>query len=163
MERPVPLPPPLLFEIDGIDLSTCALTKKQIYQLLPHRHEFQLLDGVLSHDIALERIVTLVDVKSNDWWVKAHVEGRPLLPGVLMMEMAAQSSAVLAKLGGNDAFVGFGGIEGCKFRDTVVPPARLIILCQGVDYRSRRIISDTQGIVEGKLVFEARITGLTIR
>ena len=50
---------------------------------------------------------------------------------VLMLEMAAQSAAVLAKLAGNDEFLGFGGVEQCKFRDTVVPPARLENLMEG--------------------------------
>ena len=157
------MPPPLLIDLDSVDLSAVAVTKSKIYELLPHRHEFQVLDGVCMYDVPGQRIVTYADITSQDWWVKAHVEGRPLLPGVLMLEMAAQSAAVLAKLAGNTEFLGFGGVEQCKFRDTVVPPARLYLLCVGVDYRSRRIISNTQGVRDGRLVFEAQITGLTIR
>lgn len=139
------------------------MSQREIYDLLPHRHEFQVLDGVCSYDLGAQTIVTFANITSQDWWVKAHVEGRPLLPGVLMLEMAAQSSAVLAKIAGNQEFLGFGGVENCKFRDTVVPPARLYLICVGVDYRSRRIVSNTQGVRDGKLVFEAQITGLTIR
>lgn len=157
------MPPPLLIDIAGIDLGRTVLTKSQIYDLLLHRHEFQLLDGVCWYDVPTERIVTYAEVTPGDWWVRGHVQGRPILPGVLMLEMAAQSSAVLAKLAGNEAFMGFGGVEHCKFREMVVPPARLHMLCTGVDYRARRIISETQGVVDGRLVFEAQITGLTIR
>jgi|CXWL01.1.fsa_nt_gi 3-hydroxyacyl-[acyl-carrier-protein] dehydratase len=157
------VPPPLLIDLETVDLDAAVLSKRQIYDLLPHRHEFQVLNGVCMYDLTDHRIVTFVDITSQDWWVKAHVEGRPLLPGVLMLEMAAQSAAVLAKLAGNDEFLGFGGVEQCKFRDTVVPPARLYLLCVGVDYRSRRIISNVQGVRDGRLVFEAQITGLTIR
>ena len=157
------MPPPLLIDIEAIDLTCVALSKSQIYDFLLHRFEFQLLDRVCSFDLANKRIVACAEVKSDDWWVRAHVEGRPLLPGVLMLEMAAQTSAVLAKLAGHDAFMGFGGVEGCKFREMVVPPASLYLLCVGVDYRARRIMSDVQGVVDGRLVFEARITGLTIR
>jgi 3-hydroxymyristoyl/3-hydroxydecanoyl-(acyl carrier protein) dehydratase len=84
------------------------------------------------------------------------------LPGVLMLEMAAQSCAVLAKTLGSDAFIGFGGVESCKFRETVVPPARLYILGVGVEHRARRIISDVQGVVGHRLIFEARVTGLPL-
>lgn len=157
------MPPPLLIDLDAVDLSAVVITKSHIYELLPHRYEFQVLDGVCMYDLSGQRIVTFVDITPHDWWVKAHVEGRPLLPGVLMLEMAAQSAAVLAKLAGNTEFLGFGGVEQCKFRDTVVPPARLYLLCVGVDYRSRRIISNVQGVRDGRLVFEAQITGLTIR
>ena len=162
--EPTPtVPPPLLIDLDTVDLNAVALSKRQIYDMLPHRHEFQVLSGVCMYDLPGQRIITFVDITTQDWWVKAHVEGRPLLPGVLMLEMAAQSSAVLAKLAGNDEFLGFGGVEQCKFRETVIPPARLYLLCVGVDYRSRRIISNTQGVRDGRLVFEAQITGLTIR
>jgi 3-hydroxyacyl-[acyl-carrier-protein] dehydratase len=157
------MPPPLLIDLDAVNLDAVAMTRAEIYDLLPHRHEFQVLDGVIAYDKAAQHIITFVDVTPQDWWVRGHVEGRPLLPGVLMLEMAAQSAAVLAKICGTEGFLGFGGVEQCKFRDTVVPPVRLYLLCVGVECRTRRIISNTQGVRDGRLVFEAQITGLTIR
>ena len=157
------MPPGLLFNIETIDLKRSALTKTEIYDLLLHRHEFQLLERICSYDLVNPRIVACAEIGADDWWVRAHVEGKPLLPGVLMLEMAAQASAVLARLSGNDAFMGFGGVDRCKFREMIVPPASLYFLCVSVDQRLRRIVSDVQGVVEGRLVFEARITGLTIR
>lgn len=157
------MPPPLLLDLQQLDLDRVCLTKDEIYQLLPHRYEFRLLDGVCMVDLEGRRIVAFADIRDEDWWVRGHVPNRSLLPGVLMLEMAAHASAVLAKLQGNDTFIGFGGVDDCKFRETVVPPARLYIIGVGVDYRPRRIVSDTQGVMDGKLVFEARITGLTIR
>ena len=157
------MPPPFLFDLQQFDLNRVCLTKDGIYQLLPHRFEFRLLDGVCMVDLEGRRIVAFADIRDEDWWVRGHVPNRPLLPGVLMLEMAAHASAVLAKLLGNDTFIGFGGVDNCKFRETVVPPARIYIIGVGVDYRPRRIVSDTQGVTDGKLVFEARITGLTIR
>lgn len=157
------MPPPLLIDLQQLDLDRVCLTKEEIYKRLPHRFEFRLLDGVCMVDLERQRIVAYADIRSEDWWVRGHVPNRPLLPGVLMLEMAAHASAVLAKIQGNDTFIGFGGVDNCKFRETVVPPARLYIIGVGVDYRPRRIVSDTQGVMDGKLVFEARITGLTIR
>lgn len=157
------MPPPLLIDLQQLDLNRVCLTKDEIYERLPQSFEFRLLDGVCMVDLEGQRIVAYADIRSEDWWVRGHVPHRPLLPGVLMLEMAAHASAILAKLQGNDTFIGFGGVDDCKFRETVVPPARLFILGVGVDYRPRRIVSDTQGVMDGKLVFEARITGLTIR
>lgn len=156
------MPPPLLIDLQGVDLRQVCLTREQIYARLPHRHEFELLDGVCMVDPEKQRIVAFSDVRPQNWWVRGHFPSRPLLPGALMLEMAAQASAVLANLLGNEAFMGFGGVERCKFRETVVPPARLHILCVGLDFRARRIISETQGVMDGKLVFEAQITGLTL-
>jgi hypothetical protein len=45
----------------------------------------------------------------------------------------------------------------------VVPPARLYILCVGNEYRQRRFVSHTQGICDGKMIFEAEVTGMTLR
>jgi 3-hydroxyacyl-[acyl-carrier-protein] dehydratase len=58
--------------------------------------------------------------------------------------------------------MGFGGLENVKFRGAVVPPARMYILIKGVEIRPRRTVCDTQGIVDGKLVFEARVTGMPV-
>ena len=158
------MPPPLLIDLEKVDLSKTCLTQEQIYEWLPQRHEFMLLEEVCYIDHEAKRIVAFRDIRPDDWWFRGHVPGRPLLPGVLMLEMAAQLSAVFAKLlGVLEGFVGFGGIEGCKFRDVVQAPCRLYLLSAAREIRTRRITSDTQAVVDGKLIFEARITGLTMR
>ncbi len=158
------MPPQLLIDPAKVDLTRVCLTKEQIYDLLPHRHEFSLLDGVCYSDPVLPGMIAFCDVTPEAWWVRGHVPGMPLLPGVLMLEMAAQLSAVQAKLHhGFDNFVAFGGVDSCKFRETVVPPARLYIVSVGRGARKRRIIADTQGMIDGRVIFEANITGLGIR
>ncbi len=158
------MPPPFLIDVESVDLASLVLTKQQIYEkYLPHRHEFMLLDGVCYFDKDLKHLVAYRDVDKDAWWFRGHVPGRPLLPGVLMLEMAAQASALLAKLcRPYTGFIGFGGIDRCKFRETVAPPVRLSFLVMGVEMRSRRIVSETQGVADGRLIFEARVTGLTM-
>ena len=90
------MPPPRLFDLADYDLEKVELTKDQIYTHIPHQYEFQLLDGVCLFDREAMEIVAYTDIRADDWWVRAHVEGRPLLPGVLMLEMAAQTMAVAA-------------------------------------------------------------------
>lgn len=158
------MPPPLLVDIKQVDLSEVVLNQEQIYAHLPHRYEFKLLDCVCHLDRAARRMIAYRDVRTDDWWVRGHVPGRPLLPGVLMLEMAAQVAALLARLqGGHEGFIGFGGVDNCKFRDIIVPPGRLYLVVVGTDIRPRRIKCDAQGIMNGKLIFEASITGITMR
>lgn len=158
------MPPPLLIDLAAVDLTQAVLTRREIYDQLPQRFEFELLDGVCHLDRAARKMVAFADIGPDAWWVRGHVPTRPLLPGVLMLEMAAQSSALLAKqIEADDSFIGFGGVEECKFRLSVTPPARLYLLCEGTDFRARRIVSQTQGVVDGQLAFEARITGLRMR
>ncbi|UCE60512.1 MAG: beta-hydroxyacyl-ACP dehydratase [Phycisphaerales bacterium] len=158
------MPPPLLFDLEGIDLDHICVTQEQIYEYLPHRHEFMLLHGICHLDIEKKHIIAFRDIRADDWWFPGHVPGRPLLPGVLMLEMAGQASGLLAKmLDETEAFIGFGGVDQCKFRETVEAYTRLYLLCRGVDIRHRRVVSDTQGVANGRLIFEARITGVRMR
>ena len=158
------MPPPLLFPLDDLDLTRVVMRKEEVYALLAHRHEFMLLDGLLHLDIPGKIAVAYHDVREDEWWVKAHIPGRPLMPGVLMIEVAAQLASVFCSLAlGRDRFMVFGGVDQVKFRDTVTPPARLIILGKALEVRPRRMISLFQGLVDDRLVVEGRITGLPIK
>lgn len=158
------MPPPLLFSLDGVDLDHVELDREQIYRILPQRREFMVLDGVCMIDADRMRMVAFADIRPDAWWAEGHLPGRPLLPGVLMLEMAGQTCAVATNvMAGHTGFTGFGGVDECKFRDAVVPPARLYVLCECGDYRPRRIVCSTQGICNGKLIFEAVVTGVAMR
>jgi len=107
--------------------------------------------------------VAFKDVREDEFWVRGHIPGRPLLPGVLMIEAAAQMCSLYYKVVQKDErFLGFGGVDGVKFRGQVAPGERLILLGKAVEIRGRRAVFDTQGIVGERLVFEARITGMPI-
>ena len=157
------MPPPLLYDLDSIDLDQVAYTREDIYARLPHRHEFIQLSGIIHVDREAGVAVAYRDVLGDDWWVRGHVPGRPIFPGVLMLETAAHLAAFMSKyLYDYDGFVAFGGVDNCKFRGAVTPPARLYIICHQVENKPRRIAADCQGLVDGAVVFEARITGLPI-
>jgi len=158
------MPPPLLFDLDRIDLTTVSIPQNELYERLPHRHEFMLLDGGFQLDLDALRLVTFLDVREDGWWIRGHVPGRPIFPGVLMLEAAAQTSAILAKVVNDDydSFIGFGGVDDCRFREPAIPPARLVFLCQLTENRPRRITSSVQGLIGSKLAFEAKITGMRL-
>jgi len=148
-------------DLENVATASVIHDRESIYQMLPHRHEFQLLDGVCLLDQEKKDIVAFCDVTPDDWWVKAHFPQRALLPGVLMLEMAAHAAALMVRIfGHSDALIVFGGVDRCKFRDSVVPGSRLYILAHSIEIRSRRVVADTQGVVDGRIVFEARVTGL---
>ncbi len=157
------MPPPLLFDLAGVDHSVVCLSRDQIYTLLPHRHEFMVLSGVCHLNQESLHILAFSDIAAGDWWCRGHVPDRSILPGVLMLEMGAQTSAVLAKLTGRyDAFIGYGGVDQCKFREAVFPPARLYLLSVGLEHRPRRIVSAVQGVIDDRIIFEATVTGLVM-
>jgi 3-hydroxyacyl-[acyl-carrier-protein] dehydratase len=153
----------LLYDLNKVDFSQVICARQDIYKRLPHRFEFMQLDAVVHVDEAAAVAVAYRDVREDEWWVRGHVPGRPIFPGVLMLETAAQLAAFMSKeLYGHKGFVAFGGVDRCKFRDAVTPPARLYLICHQVENKPRRIAADCQGVVDGAVVFEAYIMGLTI-
>jgi 3-hydroxyacyl-[acyl-carrier-protein] dehydratase len=151
-----------------VDLSTIDLTQviadhDAIYSVLPHRYEFAQLDAVIHLDKVNHIGIARREVRADEFWVRGHIPGRPILPGVLMIETAAQlASYMAAVLGDTDKFIGFARVDDVCFRGAVSPPATLYFLMKMVEHRPRRIVGEAQAILDGKLIFEARITGMPI-
>ena len=154
-----------LVDFSAIDLSTVLFTREQIYERLPHRYEFMQLDSIIHLDRERHIGVAVREVREDEFWVRGHIPGRPLLPGVLMIETAAQLASFVAfEIGAfpREKFIGFGGVDSVKFRAAVSPPARMYFALQGTEIRSRRIMCEAQAFVNGQMCFEGRITGMPI-
>lgn len=157
------MPPEPLMDLSKIDLNNVCFDKEQIGKLNPQRYEMQQLDGIVHLDVEHALVVGFKDVRSDEFWVRGHVPGRPLLPGVLMIEAAAQlASFCTLKVVGLDKFIGFGGVDQVKFRGTVVPPCRLILIAKALQIKLRRSIFYIQEFVDGKMVFEGKVTGMPV-
>ncbi|MFH1419114.1 MAG: beta-hydroxyacyl-ACP dehydratase [Planctomycetota bacterium] len=158
------MPPPLIINPDELNWDRPLYTREQIYAVLPQQHEFSQLDAIICLDKESVTAAAYRDVREDEWWCRGHMPGSPIFPGVLMVESAAQLAAFMQNIiiPFDRGFMGFGGIDQVKFRSSVVPPCRILIVGHGVDYRPRRFIYDTQAFVNGTMVFEGRITGMKI-
>lgn len=155
----------LFIDLDKIDPKRVVMDQAEIRRVNPHRYEMEQLDGILLFEPDQKIAVGYKDVRPDEFWVRGHIPGRPLMPGVLMLESAAQLVSFYCKKtreGNDNKFMGFGGINNVKFRSTVVPGDKLIIICKAAEMRPRRVIFDTQGVVNGRLVFEATIIGMMV-
>ncbi len=102
-------------------------------------------------------------IRDDEFWVAGHIPGRPLFPGVLMIEAAAQLCSIAhTRTGRTTGFLGFTRCTDVIFRGQVVPGDMFYVLTRELSYNPRRFVSETQGLVNGKLVFEATITGMAI-
>ena len=155
------MPPPLLVDLNRIDLETVLFDANAVEAVNPHRYEMRHLDGVVHFDPDADVIVGYKDVREDEFWVRGHIPGRPILPGVIMVEAAAQLASFAAhKTSETEGFIGFGGIEEVKFRISLVPGDRLYLLGKFTDRRKRRFKFAAQGVVNGKLAFEGNIIGM---
>src|SRR5205085_6685386 len=88
-----PMPPQLLYDISGIDLNRVAYDLEAIREANPQRGDMEQLNAIVYADPALGRVIAYKDVRADEFWVEGHIPGRPLLPGVLMLEAAAQMAS----------------------------------------------------------------------
>jgi 3-hydroxyacyl-[acyl-carrier-protein] dehydratase len=162
------MPPPLLFDLSSIDLQAEPLFDNEaICKVNPQRYEMQHLDGILWCDKEKRLILGYKDVTEDEFWVRGHIPDRPLMPGVIMVEAAAQlSSFFMKQVFEIEGFIGFAGIESAKFRSVVEPGQRLYLLGQITKFKIRkrgsRVTTYVQGVVEGSMVFEAGISGMKV-
>jgi 3-hydroxyacyl-[acyl-carrier-protein] dehydratase len=155
------MPTKPLFDLSLIDTSKVPIDQDAIYEVNPHRYEFKQLDGIHLCDFENGCIAGYRDVRDDEFWVRGHIPGRPIFPGVLMMETAAQlvSYYAMQAMPGK-GFLGFGGVQDVKFRGSVEPGSRILMIGSMVELRPRRAIGATQAYVDGKMVYEGTITGL---
>jgi 3-hydroxyacyl-[acyl-carrier-protein] dehydratase len=157
------MPPQPVLDLSKIDLTKILIDKEGIRTINPQRYEMEHLDGIVHLDVDQGIAVGFKEVREDEFWVRGHIPGRPLLPGVIMIEAAAQLASFYTKYALKyEGFFGFGGVDEVKFRGTVIPPSKLILVGRALEVRPRRSVCYVQGYVEDKMVFEAKITGMPV-
>jgi 3-hydroxyacyl-[acyl-carrier-protein] dehydratase len=152
--------PRLVFDIEGIDLNHIAYDQEAVRKANPQRGDMEMLNGIVYAKPEEGKIIGYKDVKADEFWVPGHIPGRPLFPGVLMIEAAAQLASFYTRtFVGWKGFIGFGGVEEVKFRRQVAPGERLYLLGLKEWERHHRIKCTVHGVINGQMVFEAGIVG----
>jgi 3-hydroxyacyl-[acyl-carrier-protein] dehydratase len=154
------MPPKYLFDISGIYFEKDLFDQSAIRAANPQRGDMEHLNSIVWAKPEDGLIIGYKDVRPDEFWVAGHIPGRPLLPGVLMIEAGAQLASFYTRTYvGWKGFIGFGGVDEVKFRMQVPPGVRMYILGKKLWERHHRIYCNVQGLVNGNLAFEAGITG----
>ena len=158
------MPPPLLFDLSQIDLTAKPVFDREaVNKVNPQRFELQQLDGVLWYDKEKFLVLGYKDVTENEFWIRGHIPDRPLMPGVIMVESAAQLlSFFVRQVYAVQGFIGFASIDSAKFRSVVEPGQRLYLLGHITTFKSRKYSAYIQGVVNGAMVFETTVSGMQV-
>lgn len=134
---------------------------EEIQDLLPHRYPFALVDRIIDYEPG-KKAVGIKNVTINEPFFQGHIPGKPLMPGVLLVEAMAQVGGVVLTLlpGMKGKFFGFGGIDKVRFRRPVTPGDQLIITVELLALKRNRIakmqgraLVDNQLTVKGEMLF----------
>ncbi|MFN3240974.1 MAG: 3-hydroxyacyl-ACP dehydratase FabZ family protein [Planctomycetota bacterium] len=152
-----------IVDLDSLDLTQHVVPEEELRRALPQRDTFQLLDGIVHLDRENNVAVGYKDWDDKPWWAEAHVPGRPLFPGVLMIEGGAQIATFLVKQQrewASDQMIGLAGIDGVRVRGQVTPPARVYFVSSIEKISGRRLARmNAQVFCNGSMVMEMVVMG----
>jgi len=133
----------------------------KVLEHLPHRYPLLMIDRVLECEPG-KRILAIKNVSSNEPHFLGHFPGRPIMPGVLILEAMAQAACILAfrtkgDLPDADTAYYYAGIDGARFKRPVVPGDQIEIEVKVLAHKRTIWKFACIARVEGTVVTEAEI------
>ena len=138
---------------------TVALGREQIEEILPHRDPFLFLDEVTVLEPGA-RVVARKLVRDDEWFLTGHFPGRPIMPGVIIVEAMAQCGgvAVLADEANRGKLALFAGIDDVRFKRMVLPGDELELTCEVERMRGPVGRGKATATVDGELAARGTLT-----
>lgn len=149
--------------MDGEATSIGPLDITRVMAAIPHRYPMLLVDRVA--ELIPDRSITAIKaVTINEGFFQGHFPGRPIMPGVLIVEALAQAAGILAVeslgLAGSGKLVYFMSIDGVKFRKPVEPGVLLTLEAEFVQKRARVCKFAGKARIDGELAAECEFTAM---
>jgi 3-hydroxyacyl-[acyl-carrier-protein] dehydratase len=138
---------------------TTSLGRAAIEEILPHRDPFLLIDEVTVLEPGA-RVVARKRVREDEWYLAGHFPGRPIMPGVLIVEAMAQTGAVavLADEANRGKLALFAGIDDVRFKRIVEPGDELELTCELERVRGPIGRGKATATVDGELAARGTLT-----
>lgn len=140
-------------------MTSAPFGRQEIEAIIPHRDPFLFLDEVLELEPG-SRVVARKAVRPDDWYFPGHFPGRPIMPGVIIVEAMAQAGAVavLSEPGNRGKLALFAGIDDVRFKRIVQPGDELVLTCELESVRGPVGRGRATAVVEGRLAARGTLT-----
>ena len=135
------------------------INKEEIEKIIPQREPFLMIDEVEEYHPG-ESAIAYKHIREDEWYLKGHFPGNPIMPGVLIAESLAQTGAVaiLSKEENKGRNALFGGIDKMKFKKMVVPGDRLKLEVKIIKRKGPIGIGEAIATSNGELVAKGELT-----
>ena len=155
----------LLIDPALLDYDQVVADVDEIRRYNPQRFEMEQLTAVIYENLEEYACAGYKDIGRDEFWVRGHMPDMPLMPGVIVLEAAAQLCSFFSQkhdlLGA--AMIGFGGLEKVRFRAPIIPGDRLLLICKMTKVRpGRMIVCRFQAVVGETLVVDGMLKGIPI-
>ena len=156
----------LILDHSAYDLNRVLADVHEIRRYNPQRYEMEQLTAIVLEDFDNKVCVGYKDVTDEEFWVRGHMPGAPLMPGVIQCEAAAQLASYFTikyDLLGGCKLLGFGGLEDVRFRGLVRPGDRLVIVAKLLRVRrGAMVVCQFQEFVDQQLVCNGVLRGVPL-
>ncbi|MBQ3388798.1 MAG: beta-hydroxyacyl-ACP dehydratase [Thermoguttaceae bacterium] len=136
----------------------------EIEKYNPQRFEMQQLTAIVYDNAEDFTCVGYKDMTDSEFWVRGHMPGKPILPGVIICEAAAQLASYYCgkHAMAEGAMMGFAGLEDVKFRGLVRPGDRLVIQAKMLRMRKFLVTAQFMALVGENIVAEGVVKGFPL-
>jgi len=154
-----------IVDFSKVNIEMTQFDQEEIKKQIPHRFEMLQIDRIIHFDPEAGLTVGCKTLNDDEFWIRGHIPGRPILPGVLLLEASAQLCTFHFRKtqeifpGG---FFGFVKVENMKFRGVAEPGDMIIFATELRGIRHGRAKYAAQAFVDGAMIFEAEITGAAV-
>ena len=137
-----------------------TIDRKKIESLLPHRDPMLLIDKLIKIK-HLKSATAIMNVKKDGFYVQGHFPGKPVMPGVLIVEAFGQAAAALTAYGIDpeeykNKLVFLMGVDKARFRNPVIPDCKLELKIQAIRTHGRVWKYKGDAFVDGKKMADAQ-------
>ena len=154
-----------LCDLSVFQTATPLFTLDDIRGVNPQRFEMEQLTAIVHVDQSQHLLAGYKQLTDQEFWIRGHMPGFALMPGVVQCEAAAQLGGFYARkynlIGGD--YLGFGGMNEVRFRKPVFPGMRLDLIAKVTRVMARKLAQfDFQGWVGEELMFQGQMLGVSV-